>query len=122
MIPKAYSMLLAGLFSLAVMTACGDDPPGAAARESTGSEVRLSDAQQNAAGIVIAPTRVVSLQPTVSVPGSIQPPDTAQMMVGSLLSRNCMQPSIMYSSIHRVFTGGCFRSRTASHASQTLTS
>lgn len=95
MIPKPYSMLLAGLLSLAVMTACGDDPPGAEAPESTGSEVRLSDAQQNAAGIVIAPTRVVSLQPTVSVPGSIQPPDTAQMMVGSFVEGRIVSVSVL---------------------------
>jgi len=91
------TFLLMGLPILALGSACSDQPPEALETtvEDGATQVHLSEAQLNAAAIVTTTVQLDSLYPTLSVPGSVQPPDTAQVVIGSLVEGLVVSVSVL---------------------------
>ena len=70
---------------LIVLGSCGGDEPAAQPSPDPGGVVVLTEAQIRNAGIETEiPTRR-SIRPTVSLPGTVQPPDTAHAVAGSIV-------------------------------------
>ena len=78
--PALWSALL-----LAVSTCGGEAPPAEAADPVPDGLVRLSEAQMRVAALESSPIEMAEMSQPVPVPGTVQPPDTAQAVVGSIV-------------------------------------
>ena len=81
--------LRGAVFSAALLlvgTACGGEAPPVGSVEAVPEGlVRLSDAQVRVAAIESSPIEVAEVSQPVSVPGTVQTPDTAHAIVGSIV-------------------------------------
>lgn len=69
-----------------IVVACGSDaPPMETAAPDPGGVIQLSEAQVAAADLRWETVAPAALRETVRVPGSVNPPDTAQASVGSIV-------------------------------------
>ena len=63
----------------------GEAPPAESAEPVPEGLVRLSEAQMRVAAIASSPIEMAAVGQPVAVPGTVQPPDTAQAIVGSIV-------------------------------------
>lgn len=93
---------LGGVLVLALLSGCAAPTPDAdSAVEAGETHVRLSAAQLTAAEITTVTVQLDSLHPTLSVPGSVQLPDTAQVAVGSIVEGLVMSVSVLPGQVVR---------------------
>ncbi|NNM35258.1 MAG: efflux RND transporter periplasmic adaptor subunit, partial [Gemmatimonadetes bacterium] len=86
--------LLTGL--LIVGSSCGGEAPPAASTDPVPQGlVRLSEAQMRVAAIEASPIDVAAVSQPIAVPGTVQPPDTAQAIVGSIVDGRVMSVHVL---------------------------
>ncbi|NNF29265.1 MAG: efflux RND transporter periplasmic adaptor subunit [Gemmatimonadetes bacterium] len=86
--------LLTGL--LIVGSSCGGEAPPAEATDPVPQGlVRLSEAQMRVAAIEASPIDVAAVSQPIAVPGTVQPPDTAQAIVGSIVDGRVMSVHVL---------------------------
>lgn len=79
-----------------VAASCGGEETVPAAEEPTPEgHVRLSEAQMRVAGIESAPLTVTEVEQPTPVPGTIQTPDTAQAIVGSVVEGRVVSVAVL---------------------------
>jgi len=100
--PMALDRIALSSFLLVLLTACGADVAEQAVPDTPPDGiVQLSEAQVRSAGIVTAVVDQQVIQQQARVPGSVQPPDTAQAMVGSFVEGRVVRVLVLPGDVVR---------------------
>lgn len=95
-LPKWAAATAASMLMLGPLSGCGDaEAPPESSPPSTDGVVRLTEAQVEAAGLRWEAVHPGPLQQTVRVPGSVNPPDTSQATVGSIVEGRVVRVRVL---------------------------